>query len=184
MAIPLIVLAIGSIAAGFFGVPAALGGSNRIEHFLAESFRAPGAAEAAEHVEEAVAGHGAELGLMALASTLAIAGIVLAAFLYLRRPAIPRQLAARYPGVYRFLVNKGFIDELYDEAIVQPVKSLSENVLWRADAGLIDGAVNGVGTLVAESGELIRHVQTGSMRTYALSVLLGAVLLVGYYIWR
>jgi len=121
---------------------------------------------------------------MALASTLAIAGIVLAAFLYLRRPAIPRQLAARYPGVYRFLVNKGFIDELYDEAIVQPVKSLSENVLWRADAGLIDGAVNGVGTLVAESGELIRHVQTGSMRTYALSVLLGAVLLVGYYIWR
>ena len=62
---------------------------------------------------------------------------------------------------------------------------LSENVLWKGlDATVIDGAVNGTATIVAETGAIVRHVQTGSVRAYALSILLGAVLMVGYYLWR
>ena len=124
-----------------------------------------------------------ELILMAVSSVLALAGIGVAAFLYLKRPEMPDAFAARFPGVYRFLVNKGYIDELYDAVVVQPIKALSEHVLWKADARVIDGAVNGTGQIVVETGALVRQIQTGSMRAYAVSVLLGVVLIVGYYLW-
>jgi NADH-quinone oxidoreductase subunit L len=181
MAIPLVVLAIGSVLAGYLGVPAALGGSNVLEHFLAPSLAAhvaEGAAGTAEH-----ASHGVELGLMLVSSLIAVAGIGLAAFLYLARPKLPDLVAARFPGVYRFLINKGYVDEVYDIVIVQPIKALSEQVLWKVDAAVIDGAVNGTGAIVVEAGSAARLTQTGSMRAYAVSVLLGVVLIVGYYLW-
>ena len=106
---------------------------------------------AAEH-----ASHSLEMALMIVSSLIAIGGIGVAAFLYLKRPTIPDAMAARFPGVYRFLVNKGYIDELYDAVVVQPIKSLSEHVLWKADARVIDGAVNGMGQIVAEGGALLR----------------------------
>ena len=119
-----------------------------------------------------------------LASIIALAGIGVAAQLYLRRPGAAG-LAARFPGVYRFLLNKGYVDEIYDEAIVQPIKALADGALWRGlDATVIDGAVNGTGTIVTETGAAVRRLQTGSMRAYAMSVLLGAVMIVGYYLWR
>jgi NADH-quinone oxidoreductase subunit L len=181
MAVPLIVLAIGSVLAGYLGVPAALGGTNILEHFLEPSLAVPameGAHAAAEH-----AGHGVELALMVVSSLLALLGIGVAAFLYLKRPQIPDVLAARFAGAYQFFVHKGYIDELYDAAAVQPVKALSEQVLWKGDVTVIDGAVNGAGTMVIEAGSVARWIQTGSMRAYAVSVLLGVVLIVGYYLW-
>jgi NADH-quinone oxidoreductase subunit L len=181
MAIPLVVLAIGSVLAGYLGVPAALGGSNVIEHFLEPSLAVPaieGAQAAGGHAD-----HTVELMLMVVSSLLAILGIGMAAYLYLTRPMIPDALAARFSVAYQFLVNKGSIDELYDALLVQPIKALSERVLWPVDARVIDGAVNGAGTIVAEAGAAVRTMQTGSMRAYALSVLLGVVLIVGYYLW-
>jgi NADH-quinone oxidoreductase subunit L len=181
MAMPLIVLAIGSALAGYLNVPEALGGSAFLEHFLEPSLRIPsveGMHGAAEH-----ASHSLEMALMIVSSLIAIGGIGVAAFLYLKRPTIPDAMAARFPGVYRFLVNKGYIDELYDALVVQPVTSLSEHVLWKADARVIDGAVNGMGQIVAEAGGLLRQMQTGSLRMYAVSVLFGAVMIVGYYLW-
>jgi NADH-quinone oxidoreductase subunit L len=181
MAIALIVLAIGSVVAGYLNLPAGLGGSAFLEHFLESSLYVPlaeGAHAAAEHAD-----HSLELTLMIVSSLIAIAGIGLAAFLYLMRPHIPDTLAARFPGTYEFLLHKGYIDELYDGALVQPIKALSEGVLWRFDAGVVDGAVNGAGRIVVETGSFVRQIQTGSMRTYAVSVLLGAVVIVGYYLW-
>ena len=125
------------------------------------------------------------LPLVMLASIIALAGIGVAAQLYLRRPGAADRLAARFPGVYHVLLNKGYVDELYDEAIVQPIKALSDGPLWRGlDATVIDGAVNGTGTIVTETGDVVRQLQTGSVRAYAASVLFGAVLIVGYYLWR
>lgn len=181
MAIPLVVLAIGSVLAGYLNVPTALGGSAFLEHFLEPSLHVPvveGMHGAAEH-----ASHSLEMTLMIVSSLIAVAGIGIAAFMYLKRPAIPEAMAARFPGAYRFLVNKGYIDELYDAVVVQPIKSLSEHVLWKADATVIDGAVNGMGQIVAESGAVLRQMQTGSLRMYAVSVLFGAVMIVGYYLW-
>jgi NADH-quinone oxidoreductase subunit L len=181
MAIPLVVLALGSVVAGYLNLPAGLGGSAFLEHFLEPSLHVPvveGAHAAAEH-----ANHSLELTLMAVSSVVALIGIGLAAFLYLKRPALPEALAARFPGAYQFLVHKGYVDELYDAVVVQPVKALSEGVLWRFDANVVDGAVNGAGRIVVETGSVVRQIQTGSMRAYAVSVLLGVVMIVGYYLW-
>ena len=186
MAVALVVLAAGSILAGYVGVPPVLGGSNLIEHFLEPSFVAPAMESAAVQTElpvHAVDGS-LELTLMVLASLLALAGMAVAAHVYLRRQDVPARVASRFPGLYRFLLNAGYVDQFYGEVVVEPIKALSDGVLWRGmDQTVIDGAVNGTGTMVMEAGKAIRQAQTGSVRAYALSVLLGAVLIAGYYLW-
>ncbi len=185
MAVPLVLLAFGSIVAGYVGVPAVLGGGNRIEHFLASSFEAPATAGPAAEAAAESGRAGLEFALMALASLVALAGIGLAARIYLQRPEAAANLAARFPGLYRFLLHKGYVDEVYNEAIVQPIKALSEGALWQGvDIRVIDGMVNGAGVVASESGAAVGHTQTGSVRAYAVSVMLGAGLVIGYYLWR
>jgi NADH-quinone oxidoreductase subunit L len=94
-------------------------------------------------------------------------------------------VARSFSGRRTLLLNKYYVDEAYDAAIVQPIKVTSETALWKVvDAGAIDGAVNGVGETVGGLSELLRRVQTGSVRAYAASLLFGAVVLFGYYLWR
>ena len=204
MAVPLIVLALGSILAGYVGVPHALGGSNRIERFLEPSFEthaAPAhestAATPAEptvlvtsvqHTEEASADEHlerTELMLMGVSSGVAIAGILIAIYFWLRNPGAAAALAARLRPIYVLLYNKYYVDEIYDTLFVQPIKQLSIKGLWRGvDAMLIDGAVNGVGTVVSTTSAALRRLQTGSVRTYAAALFVGVVLMLGYYLVR
>jgi NADH-quinone oxidoreductase subunit L len=82
------------------------------------------------------------------------------------------------------LLNKYYVDEIYDAAIVQPIRIVSEDGLWKGvDTGVIDRAVNGVGGLVTGSADVLRRFQTGSVRTYAASLFVGVVLILGYYLW-
>ena len=92
---------------------------------------------------------------------------------------------ARFAGPYRLLLNKYYVDEFYDAAIVHPIERVSTVGLWSgADAGLIDGAVNGVGATVRGLSASLRRLQTGSVRTYAASLFLGVVLILGWYLLR
>jgi NADH-quinone oxidoreductase subunit L len=192
MAIALVVLAIGSVLAGFFGVPHALGGHNSIETFLEPSFRAVGVEHAATAVAEAgEAGAAAqqsattELGLMGLSLAVALGGIFLARSFFLKNPASADAMAARFAGVHRLLLNKYYVDELYNAVIVQPIKRLSTVFLWRGmDAGVIDGTVNAVGLVVRGWSAVLRRLQTGSVRAYAMSFFVGVVTILGYYLWR
>jgi NADH-quinone oxidoreductase subunit L len=202
MALALIVLAVGSVFAGFVGIPHALGGSNRIEAFLEPSFEAHAMAPAtefqisegrreattpAEPAHEAPeADHGnTELMLMALSSGIAVAGIGLAWFFWLRTPYGADAIAKAMKPVHALLLNKYWIDELYNAVIVQPIKQISTFVLWKgADAGLIDGTVNGVGAMVRGTSGGIRRLQTGSVRAYAASLFIGVVLILAYYLFR
>ena len=69
--------------------------------------------------------------------------------------------------------------------IVQPVKRASERGLWQVvDAGIIDGAVNGAGLAVTGWSAILRRLQTGSMRAYALSIFVGVVMILGFFVWR
>ena len=87
--------------------------------------------------------------------------------------------------MHKLLLNKYYVDELYDAIVVQPLKRVSESALWkRVDAGLIDGVVNGTGTLVRGSSAVLRMTQTGSIRTYAASLFFGVVVVLGYYLTR
>jgi len=197
MAIPLILLAIGSVVAGYVGVPHALGGHNRIETFLEPSFEAHAAAgrEAAapENAREIVevgsaegthADTGTELNLMILSSGVALAGIGIAMYFWLRSRRTVDSIAASAAPVHRLLLGKYYVDELYDAAIVQPVKALSTAVLWKGvDAGLIDGAVNGVGSTISGAAGVLRRTQTGSVRTYAFALFAGAVGILAYYLF-
>ena len=82
-------------------------------------------------------------------------------------------------------MHKYYIDEIYDAVIVRPIGVVSERVLWKGvDAMGVDGAVNGVGALVSSTSRLVRRAQTGSVRAYAASLMLGVVLILGYYLWR
>ena len=177
MALALVVLAAGSIVAGYAGLPAVLGGGDPLGHFLQPSVGSEAGQEA---------GHaGLELTLMAVSAGVAIAGIGIAAYYFLRNRAAADALAARFSGLYRLLSNKYFVDEVYDATIVQPVRITSQEGLWKiVDVRIIDGTVNGVGQLVAGFSESLRRVQTGSVRAYAASLLLGAVAILGYYLWR
>jgi len=177
MALALVVLAVGSVFAGYAGLPAILGGGNWFEHFLAPSFGV--------HEAEAAGEHGSEGLLMLVSIAVAAIGIGVAVYFFLKNRAAADRAAASAAGVHRLLENKYYVDEIYDAAIVQPIRIASEDGLWKVvDVRIIDGAVNGVAETVGGSGELIRRLQTGSVRTYAASLLLGVVFILGYYLWR
>ena len=94
-------------------------------------------------------------------------------------------LAAQYPGVHRLLLNKYYVDEVYDATIVQPIKVVSTEGLWRGfDVKVVDGAVNGAGYLVSGVSIVLRLVQNGSVKTYAAAMFVGTVAILAYYLWR
>jgi NADH-quinone oxidoreductase subunit L len=188
MAIALVVLAIGSVAAGYVGIPEAIvHGGNRIDAFLTPSFVAPVADPAPGGLPAAEAHHEAalELGLMAISTLVALAGIGVATLVFLKAPERAAALAARFGGLHRILLNKYYVDEVYDAAVVQPIKRTSSGLLWRGvDAGLIDGTVNGVGLAIRGWSAVLRRMQTGSVRAYAMSFFVGVLGVLGYYLWR
>jgi len=135
---------------------------------------------AAEHTADA----NTELTLMAVSVGVAAAGIGIAFYFWMRNRRAADNLSRQFSGLYELLLNKYYVDELYDAAIVQPIKLLSTGALWKGvDAGLIDGTVNGVGGIVRASSSALRRLQTGSVRTYAAGLFLGATLILGWYLW-
>ena len=192
MALALIVLALGSIAAGFIGVPHALGGHNVLHAWLEPSFAAPAVAgaavaEAAEETQGAEAAHdetALELSLMAVSTGIALAGSFIGLFIWTKRRQLAASMARSFSGPHRVLLNKYYVDELYDRAIVGPIRAVSEHGLWKADVKIVDGAVNGVAAIVDTGALVLRRLQSGSVRTYAGSVIVGVVVILGYYIWR
>ncbi len=180
MTVPLMLLALLSVGGGWVGIPEALGGHNYFEAWLAPVFGhgAEGAAHGGAHHSLAL-----EYLLMAGSVGVALCGIGLAWALYRARPEAPKEIAGRVPGLYDVVLNKYYVDEIYDAAIVRRIVSGSI-WLWEAfDAAFIDGIVNGVGALIQGAGERARRLQTGVVGNYALSVLLGAVILVGFLLW-
>ena len=170
MAIALIVLAIGSVAAGWIGIPHAIGGHNELGAWLEPAFSAPASAGEGAVTDAGAAAEGAaaeeehaalELTLMGVSLTIALAGIALAWFVWIRRRRVAENLAREFPALHRLLLNKYYVDEIYDAAIVQPIKATSQSVLWRGlDVGVVDGAVNGTASLVASSSWVLRRLQT------------------------
>ena len=193
MALVLVILAVGSVLAGYVGIQHALGGHNQLAAWLAPSFQLPSEAGAVvggglvPSEEEAAdpAAAALELTLMGVSTAIAIGGIVLASFIWLRRRELAASLARRYASLYALLLHKYYVDELYDAAIVHPIQRGSEQGLWRGvDIAVVDGAVNGAGAVVAEGSTMLRRLQSGSVRAYAGSMFIGVIVILGYYLWR
>jgi len=177
MAWPLIVLAIGSVVAGYVGLPHLLGGSDWFARFLEPSFSGA--------VHEASEAAQLEGTLMIVSTAVAVSGIGIAMYFFLKHREAADGVAARFAGLYQLLQHKYYVDEIYDATIVQPMRIVSQEGLWKiVDVRVIDGTVNLVGRAVEGSSQELRRTQTGSVRAYAASLLLGVVLILGYYLWR
>jgi NADH-quinone oxidoreductase subunit L len=122
---------------------------------------------------------------MVVSSLIALAGIGLARYLWLQNPRVPEQLAAQFSGVHRLLLNKYYVDEIYDAGIVRPIQTASERALWKgADVRIVDGAVNASAQIVGALAAGLRLLQTGSVKTYAAGTFAGVVGILAYYLWR
>jgi NADH-quinone oxidoreductase subunit L len=172
MTIPLIVLAILATVGGWVNLPGGLLWGNAFVRFLA-----PAVGTFTPHLEPS----SVSLYLPLVAS---IVGIVLAYVLYIRLPGIPFLLAWRLKPAYDLLLNKYYIDEVYNLIVTRPLFWISDNVLNRAiDSYAIDGTAEGAGLAVQTSGQVARRVETGNVQHYAFVYLLGALGIVGYYLF-
>ncbi len=191
MTVPLAILALLSVGGGWIGIPAVLGGGNPFEHWLAPVFHPVAAAgghmaAAGAHGAEGAVHHPAvlEIGLMALSVAIALCGIGLAYFLYRIRTGKPDEIAKKWPTLYDVVYNKYYIDEFYEWAVIRRIVTFSTGLWQMFDARFIDGIVNGAADIVRAAGDRVRKLQGGVVGGYAFSLLAGAVLLVGYILYR
>src|SRR5579863_343388 len=196
MLAPLVVLATLSLVGGYIKWPAETFG-----RFLEPVFENPAAARAPEYA------HATELSMMALSIIVALTGLGIAYVVYIQRANL-RQRLAKEPGTFhRILLNKYYVDELYDALFVNRTKNLG-SALAAFDLGVVDGGVNGAGWLTRMSGELsrlwdtwvidgvvnvgamavkllsypARVLQTGLVQTYAWLITLGVLIFMAYYL--
>ncbi len=202
MAYPLVVLGFFSVIAGLiFGFPPDHGLYHRFVAPVFEAAHEP--AGAAAHVSVSF-----EIGMAALSLAIALLGIGLAYQLYIKRPGLPSALADRMKGVYRLLLNKYWVDELYQAIFITFGKRVC-TFLWGVDSRVVDGAVNGSSWLtvrlsllsawndlkivdglvnaiadVIQGGSLsLRRLQTGVIQNYILAMALGILGMVVIYLF-
>ncbi len=155
MLVPLGILALLSLGGGFIPIPAFL------EHIFP-------AAEAPENFM-----------LVAISVGFGLFGILMAYVMYVAKPGMADSFASSIGGLYTAVYNKWYVDEIYDATVVNPLIEGSRTVLWKgADAGLIDGIVNGAGHVAQRVGSVLRLLQSGNIRSYATWVLFGGVLVI------
>ncbi len=175
MLLPLVVLAIGSIVAGWLGIPPVLGGGNPIQQFLTPATH--------ETESESVGASTTEFVLMLASTSVSLLGLGLAYLFYVARPELPEKMIARTHAMYSIMVNKYYVDELYDTIIVSPLVQTSREFLWKfVDVLMIDGAVNGIGRVIRGSARGLRHMQSGYVRAYIGWILFGGVLVMAWFL--
>ncbi|UCE71816.1 MAG: NADH-quinone oxidoreductase subunit L [Nitrospiraceae bacterium] len=173
--VPLIILAVGAVAAGWVGIPPViLEHADRIGEFLAPVLGHP-------H------GHGTHLEewlVIAVSVAVAVIGWLVAMFMYIKKTDLPEKIASLFKPIYNLLFNKYWIDELYDKIFVQPVLKASDRiVLAFFDAKIIEGVVNGIPALIGGFSKKLRNVQTGFLSNYGLAMAIGALCIIGAFIF-
>jgi NADH-quinone oxidoreductase subunit L len=179
MLVPLMILAVLSLAGGWIGIPAVLGGGNHFERFLAPIF---GAQAAAANPAEP---HSSSEFMLTIAATIAaLIGFLLAWWMYHRRPELHVRVRERLRGIYRTLENKYWVDAIYSAAIVRPLIAFSRAALWRGvDAGVIDGSIHAAADAARGISGEVRQMQSGNIRSYVGWIAAGAACVVAYMIW-
>jgi NADH-quinone oxidoreductase subunit L len=172
MTVPLMILAALSAVGGWFAFPALWGGKNYFADFLQPVM---GSAEASE----GGSAHSLELILSGVAIIAATAGLLVAWRMYAKGVK-----QGKSEGLHKLLYNKYYVDEIYQATIVGPLVWLSRNVLWKViDVGIIDGSVNGLADGTSAVGGVVRQAQSGNTRSYAVWVIIGAIVVFGVIFW-
>ena len=104
--------------------------------------------------------------------------------LYAKDTGKPAAIAKSAGPVYTTLLHKYYVDEIYDAIVVSPLMWLSRTVLWKiVDVEIVDGAVNGIARGATEVGDASRHTQSGNTRSYAVWVVIGAIVIIAVIFW-
>ncbi len=119
---------------------------------------------------------------LAVGAAIALTGIAIAYFLYRRRPELPGRLTERFGAVNRFLFDAWRFDALYDRLFVRPAAAIATFCNRVLERYVVDGIVVGTSALVKDGGRVVRRLQTGLARSYALTVVLGSVLILLYFV--
>ena len=172
MTVPLILLAIGAIVAGYAGLPSI----SAIDAWLDPVF----------HAGEHAAAHDLtlEMILLAVSALVALGGAFLAYRAYIADRDLPKRARATFGPLTRLVENKYYVDEAYDLLVVEPLRALGEWFAATFDKRGLDGAVNGIAGLTGWAGAQIRRLQTGMVGLYALAMLFGAVALAAWLVTR
>lgn len=173
MTVTLIVLAVGAIFAGYVGLP--FEGLNKFHDFLHPVF-----AWSSQHLVSQ-GSHTLEYGVMVISTIIAIGGIWLAYMLYVGSwKHLPETISTKSKGLYQLVVNKYYIDEIYDFIIVKPLHAFARWFAKWIDGGVIDkGMVEGPPKVMNMLGSLTRLLVNGEVQAYAAAILIAAFL----FIW-
>jgi NADH-quinone oxidoreductase subunit L len=175
MTIPLVALAFFSVVAGYVGLPVVFGEkANLFSRFL-EPVIHPG--------HESHLGLGAEWLLILVSVVVALCGIYIAYVFYLKSPRTPHRIVARFPRLYKLLYNKYYVDEVYNAAFVKPLVTGSQVVYDNFDLKVIDGTIDGTAAATGFAGKVLSTFQSGLVKDYALAILLGVVIFLGYLLF-
>lgn len=184
MIYPLYVLAFLALVGGFVGIPI-LDGLHVFSDFLGPVF-AP-----AQEILYGAHAHGGghhslavELVLIAASLGIAVIGLLIAYYMYIKDPKVPEQVVEEFPGFHKAIYNKYWMDEIYDFLFVNSIVDFSRWLWKRFDEAVVDGAVNGVAWLTEVIGSALRRLQTGLVKDYALSILVGSLFVIGYLVLR
>ncbi|MFQ5623400.1 MAG: NADH-quinone oxidoreductase subunit L [Paracoccaceae bacterium] len=174
MLIPLAVLAVGSVLAGmvwygdFFG--------HNVEEWFGPSVAV------GEHNEVLHHAHDVAAWVKVSPFVAMLVGFALAWLFYIRQPELPAVLARRHRGLYLFLLNKWYFDELYDAVFVNPAKRLGRFLWKKGDGATIDGALNGVAMgIVPFFTRMAGRAQSGYLFHYAFAMILGVTAIVTWF---
>jgi len=171
MTLPLILLGVGTVVLGIaIGFPPEQG---FIHRFLGPVVEAAGVVE-----------HAPELATILLLAAVSVAagvvGIAIGVLMYVRHRPDPAAVARAAGPLYRLLVNKYYIDELYDHRIVEAARAIA-GASWAFDIHIIDGLANRLGWALAMGGQGLRRLQTGIVGNYALTIMAGLLLMLVAY---
>ena len=173
--VPLMFLAVGAVAAGWVGIPPLfVEHGDKIGEFLGPVLGHP-------------SGHGThseEFFVMGASIAVAVIGWLVAIVMYIKKTDLPEKIGSLFKPIYNLLFNKYWIDELYDKIFVQPVLKASDRiVLAFFDAKIIEGVVNGIPALIGGFSKKLRNVQTGFLSNYGLAMAIGALCIIGAFIF-
>jgi NADH-quinone oxidoreductase subunit L len=172
MTIPLVVLAVLAIVAGFIGIPHVLGGSHWLEHFLAPVFKQ---SEIYAHGHKLT--HSTEYVLMGVTVTITILMILFARNKFVSKGFVPADDSVKQGFIPRLLANKYYVDEFYNAIIVKPLNGLASFSYKFLELKGVDAIVNGVGKLVVFISGQARKLQTGNTGFYIFAMVIGILVI-------
>ena len=178
---PLVLLAIPSVVIGFLTIRPMLFGDFFKDSIVVDAARHPAMKELGEafHGAAAMALH----GLSTLPFWLAVAGVVMAWWFYLKQPAIPAAIGRALSPVMRLLENKYYMDWFNEHVLATGARKIGTGLWKGGDEAVIDGAINGSARAMGGLAGVVRQWQTGRLYTYALVMLLGIFGLLTWRLW-